>query len=64
MKAVLAPEHHATADALADLCEERRQLLPQKVLHHWLHGWLLVHVPLSMALVVLVAVHAIQSLRY
>lgn len=54
-------------DTLRDLeivCEERRQLLSQKKLHRWLHGWLLVHVPLSYALLLLGAVHAVGSLRY
>jgi hypothetical protein len=29
-----------------------------------MHGWLLVHVPLSMALLLLGAVHAVVALRY
>ena len=29
-----------------------------------MHGWLLVHVPLSMALLLLGAVHAVIALRY
>jgi hypothetical protein len=29
-----------------------------------LHGWQLVHVPLSIALLVLAAVHAVMALRY
>jgi hypothetical protein len=29
-----------------------------------MHAWLLVHVPLSMALLVLLAAHAALSLRY
>jgi hypothetical protein len=33
-------------------------------LHRWLHGWLLLHVPLSLALLLLGAVHAIIALRY
>jgi len=41
-----------------------RQLAVQVRLHHWLHGWLLVHVPLSMALLLLSVVHAIVTLRY
>ena len=36
----------------------------QKRLQHWLHGWLLVHVPLSMALLLLALVHTVVSLRY
>jgi len=49
---------------LEEICEERRQFLVQRRLHLWLHSWLLVHVPLSFALLVLAAVHAVLSLRY
>ncbi len=55
---------HASVEELQALCDERRQLAKQKQLHHWLHGWLLVHVPLSFALLVLAIVHAVMSLRY
>jgi hypothetical protein len=55
--------HEALHD-LEVMCEERRQLARQRRLHRWLHGWLLVHVPLSYALLLLSAVHAFQSLRY
>jgi hypothetical protein len=57
----------ATHDVLRDLeeiCEERRQLLVQRRLHLWMHTWLLIHVPLSFAFLVLTAVHAVLSLRY
>jgi hypothetical protein len=33
-------------------------------MYHWLHVWLLVHVPLSIALLVLGGVHAILALRF
>lgn len=46
------------------LCTERRQLAEQERLHHFLHGWLLLHVPLSMALLVLGVAHAVVSLYY
>jgi hypothetical protein len=55
---------HGILRDLAEICEERRQLLAQRRMHFWLHGWLLVHVPLSFALLVLTAVHAVVSLRY
>jgi hypothetical protein len=51
-------------DELQAICEERRQLAVQVRLHHWLHGWLLVHVPLSMALLLLSIAHAIVTIRY
>jgi hypothetical protein len=46
------------------LCAERRQLAEQERLHHWLHGWLLVHIPLSVALLVLGVAHVVTSLYY
>jgi len=55
---------HATLDDLENICEEQRQLNRQSRLYHWLHAWLLVHVPLSIALLVLGGVHAFMALRY
>ncbi len=49
---------------LEEICDESRQLLRQERLHHWLHGWLLLHIPLSLALLVLGAIHAVMALRY
>ena len=53
-----------TLQDLEDICDEARQLVRQEQLHHWLHGWLLVHIPLSLALILLGAVHAVMALRY
>jgi hypothetical protein len=33
-------------------------------MHAWLHGWLLAHVPLSVALVLLAVIHIVTALRY
>ena len=49
---------------LALLVEERRQLSLQKRLHHWLHGWLMIHVPISYGMMILVVVHAVYALRF
>lgn len=46
------------------LCDERRLMDLQLKLHHWLHGWLLVHVPTSFALLVITAWHAWIAIRY
>jgi hypothetical protein len=54
----------AALQDLEDICDEARQLVRQEQLHHLLHGWLLVHIPLSLALVLLGAVHAVMALRY
>ena len=61
---VMPPTLHETVQELEAICDERRQLAQQKRLHHWLHGWLFVHAPLSMALVLLSVVHAVISVRY
>ena len=55
---------HEPLGDLALIVEERRQLAAQKRMHHVLHGWLIVHVPLSYALMILAAVHAVQALRF
>jgi hypothetical protein len=49
---------------LENLCDEKRGLDRQRRMHHFLHGWLLVHIPLSYALLALGAIHAVFSLRY
>jgi len=51
-------------EQLRSLCEESRQLDLQLRLHGWLHNWLFVHAPLSIALFVLVAFHIWFALRY
>lgn len=58
------PPLHPLVDDLEAICDERRQLRRQRHLHHLLHAWLLVHVPLSVGLLVLSAVHAVIALRY
>lgn len=55
---------HELLEDLEDIVEERRELALQQRMHLWLHGWLLVHAPLSMAFLVLVAVHAVMALRF
>jgi hypothetical protein len=64
LRTSLAPPFQETVSELEAICEERRQLVQQKRLHHVLHGWLLVHVPLSAALLLLAVGHAVIALRY
>jgi len=45
-------------------CDERRMLDLQTRLHHWLHGWLFVHVPFSFFLLMLTIWHAFVTLFY
>jgi hypothetical protein len=64
LRTLMPAAAQATVNDLEGICDEARQLLRQEQLHHWLHGWLLLHIPLSLALIVLGAVHAVMALRY
>jgi hypothetical protein len=58
---------HAVHESLRDLesiCSEERQLSRQRRVYFLLHGWLLVHVPLSITLLVLGGIHALVAIRY
>ena len=55
---------HTAVTDLESICEEERQLLRQERLHGLLHAWLIVHVPLSYALMALAIVHVVMALRY
>jgi hypothetical protein len=58
------PRNGECLDELERLCAERRSLGEQERLHHTLHSWLLVHVPLSVLLLVLGLLHAVMSVYY
>jgi hypothetical protein len=64
IRRLLPPTVHPALQDLEDICDENRQLMRQERLHRWLHGWLLVHIPLSLALILLGAIHAVMALRY
>ena len=64
LRTLLPATAHVTLADLEDICGEARQLTRQERLHHWLHGWLLLHIPLSLALILLGAIHAVMALRY
>ena len=51
-------------DELQAWCSDRRLMDLQTKLHHWLHGWLLIHVPASIALLVFTAWHACVAMRF
>lgn len=64
MRILLPPGLHSAIDDLENISEEKRQLDQQSRMHRLLHGWLLVHVPLSYAMLLLGAIHAVVALRY
>jgi hypothetical protein len=51
-------------DQLETMCGKRRNFNLQSTLHWVLHGWLLVHLPLSVLLLVMLGVHIIYALRF
>lgn len=55
---------HRLIAHLESFCDTRRQFDRQVLAHRWLHGWLSIHLPLSMALVVLLAAHVISAIQY
>jgi hypothetical protein len=64
LRTLLPPDLHGIVEDLQEICEEERQLRKQARLHRWLHGWLMLHIPLSLALLLLGAAHAYMALRY
>ena len=61
---LVPPTSHPVVEDLRKIVQQRRDLAAQVRLHYILHGWLLVHVPLSAAVLVLTVVHAVMALRY
>jgi hypothetical protein len=64
LRVLFPPNLHSCIDDLENISEEKRQLDKQNRLHKILHGWLLVHIPLSYALLILGAWHAVAAVRF
>ena len=62
VKLKVADGYRGRVDEIQAWCEQRRMLDLQTRLHHWLHGWLFVHVPFSFLLLMLTAWHAFVTL--
>jgi hypothetical protein len=58
------PAAHSAIAALENWCDSRRQFALQARLHWWLHAWLCVHLPLSIALVGLMFAHIFVAVKY
>lgn len=63
MRDILPVELHDSLAALEVRCDEHRQFAQMERIHHWLHYWLILHIPFSIALLVLFVVHVIVALR-
>lgn len=55
---------HGVVGQLEAICNKVRQLRFQKRLYFWLHAWLSVHLPLSVALMILLVLHIVTALQY
>lgn len=64
LKLSVSEKFRPKADDIQQWCDDRRQMDYQMRLHHWLHGWLLIHVPLSFTLLVLTVWHAWIAMTY
>jgi hypothetical protein len=64
LRKALHPDAHAAVSALQVLCTRRHQLNIQGRLQLVLQGWLLIHLPLSLVLLMLLIVHAYFALRF
>ncbi|HZL88558.1 MAG TPA: hypothetical protein VFB96_09320 [Pirellulaceae bacterium] len=58
------PEARPAVDQIEDLCRRRRQFNLQVWIHFWLHSWLSIHLPLSVALIWLLAAHIVGAIAY
>jgi len=64
VKLRVAETYRSRVEEIQAWCDERRMLDLQTRLHHWLHGWLFVHVPFSFLLLMLTIWHACATLFY
>jgi hypothetical protein len=55
---------HGVINRLEGICTKHRQLRFQKRLYWWLHAWLTIHLPLSVALMILLVLHVVTALQY
>jgi hypothetical protein len=64
LRILLPAALHSTAGDLETICDEKRQLDRQRRFHLLLHGWLLVHIPLSYAVLLLGVIHSFMAMKY
>lgn len=59
-----SPPSHSVVEVFEQACEQRRQFDTQATVHRWLHGWLPLHVGVSIAVSVLLIAHIWTALKY
>jgi hypothetical protein len=60
----VSPNVAGEIDKLERLYEMRRRLARREQLHAWLHGWLWVHVPAAVLMILLMCAHALAALGF
>lgn len=64
LREAVPPAARETLDKLQELTNLRRRWDGQSRLHFWLHNWLLLHLPLSVAMSSLMVLHAVRALKF
>lgn len=64
LRTTVSEDCHPTVDEMRRWCDQRRQMDLQTRMQHWLHYWLLVHVPTSLLLLIWTAWHAVSGLYF
>jgi hypothetical protein len=64
LRASVGEEYRGKVDDMRRWCDQRRQMDLQTTMQHWLHYWLLVHVPASLLLLIWTAWHAVTGLFF
>ena len=64
LRAGLPDAAQVAVNKLEELADLRRQWDSHRRLNFWLHNWLLVHLPLSVAMSVLMTAHAVMALKF
>jgi hypothetical protein len=64
VSSLLPFDFHAAVEQLEAACDQRRQWGRQMRLYGLLHGWLKIHIPFSIALLVFAVAHIVSALYY
>ena len=64
LREAVPPAARIDLDRLQELADLRRRWDAQRRLYNWLHAWLIVHLPLSVAMTALMFLHAYRALKY
>lgn len=64
LRGACGPDSAPVIAMLESFCDQRRQFDVQQTCHRWLHVWLPIHIAFSVAVTILLAIHAYTALKY